>query len=439
MITFTITNKHRPKATILMLIGLYGKQYRKSIGIGVPIKYWNDKKKRVRTTSDFDGNAINERIDAWEEIGKKVVKFFTDRKYAPTQEEFAKIIADTEMSAGAEEVETNQPLFCTYFERVYIPRYLPVRKEGTAKRYYTALHKLQDYEEMTGHKLKFEDINIDFYNTIQAWFYARGFSANYFGSIIKTVKQVYREARAYDKLHSYNGIEHRDFITIKETADSIYLNTDELDKIYRMKLSPVTVQNADGSLSDDNIKRKIAALERARGLFLIGCYTGLRVSDFSRLKEAHIGKYITIKTTKTGANVIIPIHPVVREIIDSGFDLENTISDQKLNEQIKELCRIAGITDKVLINKNFGGRNEEVLIEKYKLVSSHTARRSFATNAYKAGVPTIAIMKITGHTKESTFLKYIKVSAQENAEILSRHPFFMEAKKQDDCSGHPVE
>ena len=66
---------------------------------------------------------------------------------------------------------------------------------------------------------------------------------------------------------------------------------------------------------------------------------------------------------------------------------------------------------------------------KYQLVSSHTARRSFATNAYKSGVPTIAIMKITGHTKESTFLKYIKVSAQENADMLSRHPFFANSGK----------
>ena len=62
--------------------------------------------------------------------------------------------------------------------------------------------------------------------------------------------------------------------------------------------------------------------------------------------------------------------------------------------------------------------------EKCDLVSTHVARRSFATNAYKAGVPTIAIMKITGHKKESTFLKYIKISAEENAELLKDHPFF---------------
>ena len=85
---------------------------------------------------------------------------------------------------------------------------------------------------------------------------------------------------------------------------------------------------------------------------------------------------------------------------------------------------MAGIDEEVLVNKNVGGRNTEVVLPKYQLVSSHTARRSFATNAYKAGVPTIAIMKITGHKLESTFLKYIRVSAEENAELLSNHPFF---------------
>lgn len=61
---------------------------------------------------------------------------------------------------------------------------------------------------------------------------------------------------------------------------------------------------------------------------------------------------------------------------------------------------------------------------KYKLVSSHTARRSFATNAYLAGVPTISIMKITGHKTESAFMKYIKISGKENAVKLKGHKFF---------------
>lgn len=430
MITFTITNKNRPKATVVMLISLYGKQYKKSIGVGVPVKYWNATKKRAKVTADFDGNPINDEIDRWEEIGKKAVKHFTELRHSPTAEEFssqiAKLSAITEESTADDETH----YFCDYFEYRYIPRYKGVRGIDTLKIYHTVLHKLREFELHKRYRYTFDNINIDFYNQFQEWFYSQGFSRNYFGNVVKVIKQIYKEAKVYDKLHTGSGTEHRDFIAPKDTADAVYLTTDELEKIYNFPITPESVQNPDNLISGDWMDKKIAALKRARGLFLIGCYTGLRVSDFSRLSEAHVGKYITIKTQKTGTPVIIPIHPVVRDIISGGFDLTDTISDQKLNGQIKELCRLAGITEEVMVNKNVGGRNIEIVTPKYKLVSSHTARRSFATNAYKAGVPTIAIMKITGHTKESTFLKYIKVSAQENAEMLSNHPFFKEAVKE---------
>ncbi|MEG2064358.1 MAG: tyrosine-type recombinase/integrase [Alistipes sp.] len=429
MITFTITNKQRPKATIIMLISLHGKQYKKSIGAGVPVKYWNDKKKRAKVTADFDGNYINDKIELWYEIGKKAITYFNSFKTPPAQDEFVNYMA--RFTAEGDEIPLcENKYFCDYFEFTYIPRYKCVRSSDTVVKYTTALHKLREFERKRKCKLRFEDVNIDFYNHFQAWFYSNMYSANYFGNIIKIIKQVFRESRMYDKIHACDGTEHKDFIAPSQTADAVYLDEEELERIYSMKLSPALLQgDQENMLTPDNMQKKIVALERARGLFLIGCYTGLRVSDFSRLNDAHIGKYITIKTVKTGASVVIPIHPIVKSIMQRGFDLSNTISDQKLNEQIKELCRLAGITSTVMVNKNRGGKNSEITLEKYKLISSHTARRSFATNAYKAGVPTIAIMKITGHTKESTFLKYIKVSAEENADILSTHPFFMNTGK----------
>lgn len=117
MITFTVTNKHRPKATIVMLVSLYGKQYKKSIGIGVPVKYWNDSKKRARTTADFkEGNEINDEIDRWEEIGKRTVKYFTDSRISPAAKEFADKIA--ELTATNEEASDAEKRFFTdYLER----------------------------------------------------------------------------------------------------------------------------------------------------------------------------------------------------------------------------------------------------------------------------------------------------------------------------------
>lgn len=431
MVTFTIINKRRPKATVIMIVSLHGRQYRKSIGVGLPPKYWSSAKHRAKVTADFDGKQINQAIEHWEEIGRQAVKKFESEHKTPTSEEFAKTISELSCVDMDGDRSTNTDYFCDYIDKVYIPRYALVRDRRTVIKYEQALRKLREFEEYTRSRLRITDINIDFYNRFQHWFYEKGYSRNYFGNVVNIIKQTYRESRDNDRLHDEHGTDHRDFIAPKDPVDNVYLNLDELKLIHDLDIEKAVLLDtvSKKAKEGDNIPRRIAALERARGLFLIGCYTGLRVSDFSRLRDAHIGKFITIKTHKTGASVVIPIHPVVREIIDGGFDLSDTITDQKLNEHIKELCRLSGITQEVLINKNVGGQNVEVVMPKYQLVSSHTARRSFATNAYKSGVPTIAIMKITGHTKESTFLKYIKVSAQENADMLSRHPFFAHSGK----------
>ena len=72
-----------------------------------------------------------------------------------------------------------------------------------------------------------------------------------------------------------------------------------------------------------------------------------------------------------------------------------------------------------------GGERKREVLKKHDLISVHTARRSFATNAYLQNVPTSSIMKITGHRTEKSFLKYIKISQEDNANKLVNHPFFM--------------
>ena len=171
--------------------------------------------------------------------------------------------------------------------------------------------------------------------------------------------------------------------------------------------------------------RKIAALRKARDMFLIGAFTGLRCSDYSRLHPENIKNgIIQIRNQKTGVTTSVPVHWIVREIIGNGYDFAHPLRGQELNDQIKDVARMAGITENVLVSQNRGGKVVEAVFPKYELVSSHTARRSFATNAYKAGIPSIAIMKITGHKRESTFMRYIRVSERENAEMLKSAAFF---------------
>jgi integrase len=95
-----------------------------------------------------------------------------------------------------------------------------------------------------------------------------------------------------------------------------------------------------------------------------------------------------------------------------------------MNIYLKELCQRAGFSERIELGRTKGGLRETRVLEKWELVTTHTARRSFATNAFLAGVPTISIMKITGHKSESVFMKYIKVSTEQNALLLLQHPHF---------------
>jgi integrase len=99
-------------------------------------------------------------------------------------------------------------------------------------------------------------------------------------------------------------------------------------------------------------------------------------------------------------------------------------SYQNFNKVIKTICKRAGILDKCLIERTIGFKVDSKTFKKCELVSSHTARRSFSTNAYLAGIPTKNIMLLTGHKTEAAFFKYIRISKSENAKLLSEHSFF---------------
>ena len=99
-----------------------------------------------------------------------------------------------------------------------------------------------------------------------------------------------------------------------------------------------------------------------------------------------------------------------------------------MNKYLKEICQLAGLDEKVRLAITRGGLRVDKTFRKYELVTVHTARRSFATNMFLAGVPSISIMKITGHRTEKAFLRYIRISQEDNARKLAEHPYFESGK-----------
>ena len=137
------------------------------------------------------------------------------------------------------------------------------------------------------------------------------------------------------------------------------------------------------------------------------------------------GLFLNVKTIKTGEKVVIPVNSRVKAIWGK-YDgiMPRAISNQKMNDYLKEMAKEAEIDTPTTIKRTSGSKIKEKHGPKHKFISTHTARRSFATNAYLSRIPTLSIMKLTGHTTESSFMKYIKVSQERNAELLIEHDFF---------------
>ena len=165
-----------------------------------------------------------------------------------------------------------------------------------------------------------------------------------------------------------------------------------------------------------------------RDHFILGCLTGLRYSDYSRMNESNFSKdtnIIAMKTKKTGVVISVPAHRFVREILRKyDYKLPKPRCIQYFNRAIKDICQKVGLNDIVLWERTVGTEVVRREIPKWELIASHTARRSFATNMFLQNIPTYRIMLITGHKSEKSFFKYIRVSREENAATLSGHLFF---------------
>lgn len=282
------------------------------------------------------------------------------------------------------------------------------RKPLTIKGYKQTLRELKDYSILKNKRLRFDEINLDFHLDFVEFLTSKNYSPNTVGTRIKDVKTFMNES--YDRgLHKNLDFKKKSFKKPSSETFSVYLNDSELTQIY----------NIDLSLA----KR----LDRVRDLFIIGCCTGLRFSDLSQLCADNFSGdgTITIKTIKTGHTVVIPLHTRVRLIMEKyGYDLPKIPSNQKFNDYIKEVAKLVKINEPICLDLQKGDLSFKKTLPKWELVTSHTARRSFATNAFIAGVPAISIMKITGHKTESSFMKYIKISDKENALQLRAHSFF---------------
>lgn len=305
----------------------------------------------------------------------------------------AKVIEAINVDAKTKSDKIPEKLFLPYFNKW-------AKGENTKSKYnrfktYT-FNLLSEY--FGKRQPTFEDINYTFCEDFIEWMNSRNLCANTRGYHVKNIKAAMNEAFK-NKLH--NNEDFRTFRKETEEVDAVYLTTDEVNKVAELPLC--------------------GSHRIARDLFILGCHTGMRFSDYSRLSMDDISDgVIHFITKKCKTPVDIPAHPRVFEILKKHSGCAPKLSGQKFNAYIKDVCKEAGIKESVLVRKS----GKHIRCEKWELVSSHTARRTGLTNMYKAGIPIYRCMMISGHKTEQVFLKYIRITQEENAEYLKNNPFF---------------
>ena len=191
----------------------------------------------------------------------------------------------------------------------------------------------------------------------------------------------------------------------------IFLTWDELNRLREFKI-PSNKQ----------------ALERVRDVFLFQCFTGLRYSDVFNLRRSDIkGDHIEVTTVKTSDSLIIELNNHSKAILDKYKDVpfENdkvlpVITNQKMNDYLKELAELAGIDEPVRQTYYKGNERIDDVTPKYALLGTHAGRRTFICNALALGIPPQVVMKWTGHSDYKAMKPYIDIADDIKANAMSK-------------------
>lgn len=273
--------------------------------------------------------------------------------------------------------------------------------EATIWRYENIKMVLENFRDSAKYQLTFKSINEKFY--IEFVKYSRKtlkHKDNTLGRNIGYIK-TFMNWSALKKHHA-----NYDFKTFKKPfseTDEIALSSEELETLWNFDFSQ---------------KKR---LEKVRDVFVFGCATGMRYSDYSRINKSNIRDgQIFINTQKQKSNLGIPLNSYSRQVLEKYDYNLPVISEQKFREYIKEACKDVGFTEDIVKTSFRGNERIEDIKPKFKMISTHTARRTFITLSLDKGMRPDIVMSISGHKNYASFQKYIKLSKRIREEEMTK-------------------
>jgi integrase len=415
------------KLPISLIYSLKGVRKRHSTGQTIFLEYWNAKDQRafyipqreVKKTlnhlpansllTEIEVNDINDRLDTIEIDIKAIEDRFLALNIA-----FSPLMVIAELNnakPNAIKIEEKTDLVFDYID-LYIKEHEASREAGSLSVYKSVKNHLQAYQDATRHKVTFEGIDYSFFSKFQTFLINRikidkaGNKSPMLNNT--TIAKALSTLKTFLSYARKEGIKvndsYRDFTVKREKLEVIALEQNELQSLIEFDLS--------------NNKR----LGKVRDIFVFACATGLRFSDVQQLKREHIDRdtiNIVVKKTKTA--LTIPLNIVSANILDKYSELHKplpAISNQRINEYIKELCKLAEIDRPIEIVRFHGKKRVTNTYPKYELISFHNARKTFVTLSLERGMSAEEVMTISGHEDYKSFKRYVNVTEKRKKVVM---------------------
>lgn len=279
------------------------------------------------------------------------------------------------------------------------------------------LKNLNAYCEKYG-EVNYDHINFEWLERFRPWLFQRAeyrhfkrkaLNQNSAAQVVSAIKQFISEARK--KEYTKNTlVTERGFSVKKSETNKAAFYLDELEQIYR------------ADLSKHPQKRE---MERTRILLFVGAFSGMRFSDYGKLKKelVHVENgepLLNVFAQKTKREIGIPFIPLFQTVLEQANWVIPKMAVQRFNENLKELCKYVGLERKVLVMESVGGKQTSKEVYFYEVVSSHCCRRFFISTMLLLGVPASQIMPITGHGTERQLRSYAAIENRQNAVNISK-------------------
>lgn len=364
---------------------------KRNTGLSCKLEDWQNNRVKANTKKEkyYGYDIINEKLSEIESKIQDISLFFRANKIKINKELFI------EKFDSKEEIKPS--VFYDFFECFdeYIEKGKLTKTPNTTKGQTTVKNYLENFSNETDFDISFDRINDFFFDSLMMYSYqTKEIKQNYFAKIIKVLKSFL--SWATEKGYNTNR-EFEKFRAAEHDIDIVYLSFDELMKLYEKDF--------------DNDR-----LSHVRDFYCMGCFTGLRFSDLSKLHLANISEdhiVLSIQKTKT-QNHAIKLNKFAKAILDKYkgtiYEPLPIISSQKFNEYIKECCELVEINQLFTIHWFVGNKKKSLTQPKCKFITSHTARKTFITNSLLLGMEPKAIKKIANIKKDAVLDKYMKVT-----------------------------